>query len=173
MSKEGLLHGELIELDVHGTDRFFEIAKEFAKPYKFSENFCQAQVELIEAALRVINSDVTRQEKAEIIELLSTRDPVMWHLLCLRTNTDTNVHPLTICLKKFIFTLIRDESKIRRDYLRIISPRRWNRSLKPEYRMFHKWVNDNIPRDHFFGLVSLLSIVSFFLLFMTFLSVVS
>lgn len=173
MSKEGLLQSELIELDVHGTDEAFEIAKEFARPYKWSENFRQVQGELMEAALKVVNSDATRQEKAEVIGLISTRDPIMWHLLCLHTHTNTNVEPPTLYLRKFIFTLIRHESKIRSEYLRIISPRRWNRPLKQEYRVFNNFINDNVPRDHFFGVVSLVSIISIFLLFMAFISNVS
>lgn len=150
MSKEGLLHEEPIELDVYGSDTFFEVAKELAKPFNWMGNWCETQRELSEAALKVINSDLSREEKAEVIKLLWTRDPIMWHLLCLHTNTDTNTEEPKTYLRKFILALVRDSSKIRGDYLKIVYRKRWNLPLKEEYREFQKFVDDTIPRDMVF-----------------------
>lgn len=173
MSKEGLLQEEPIELDIYGNDKFFQVAKKLAKPVTVLDRFCSNQRELIEVVLEHFNSDVTREEKAEVLRLLSTRDPIMWHLLCLHTNVDTNIEPPEKYLKKFILALIKDGSKIGGDYYKIISPRRWGRPLKEEYKEFQKFVDENMDRDFFFGILIFISSLLFTIALVAFLALLS
>lgn len=137
-----------VGLGIYQDDDIFQKVKKLARPYDPLENSCKAQLALMEDALEVVKIVPDEQQQGEIVRLVADRDPIMWHLLCLKTNIDVQELPSEVVLKKFILTLKISDANIRKDYRDIIRPKLWGKPLQNEYMKFEHFAEGNIPKGH-------------------------
>lgn len=159
MSEEETLLVDLpIELGVYDNNDSFNRLKNLVRPFDRKEDLCGVQIEMMEAALEVMIQAASKEEQDEAMRIISTRDPIMWHLLCVNTNIDVNQELPQTFLKKFILFLRADNGKIKREYADIISPKMWDKPLKSEYKEFQEFVDEHYLPEYLFNTMSFIII---------------
>lgn len=137
--------------DLYEDDESFRRLSSLQRDYE-ERSIVSNQIKLMEEGLNNILSGITALEEEETIAIISSYDPVMWHVLNEYSQIGTDASPKQ-ALKVFIILLKKNKESVMKQYSRILYRHLWGLRLKKEHRQFQEFATKNIERVNLITLV--------------------